>query len=85
MLAEKESFRKKLKGMAENGLPIYAECGGLIYLGEKLILKDKVYPMAGVLPLVFGLSKKPQGHGYTMIKVESKNPFFEYGNRIQRA
>jgi cobyrinic acid a,c-diamide synthase len=83
MLAEKESFRKKLKGMAENGLPIYAECGGLIYLGEKLILKDKVYPMAGVLPLVFGLSKKPQGHGYTMIKVESKNPFFNIGTEFR--
>jgi cobyrinic acid a,c-diamide synthase len=31
--------------------------------------------MAGVLPLVFGLCKKPQGHGYTVIKVEGKNPF----------
>jgi cobyrinic acid a,c-diamide synthase len=83
MLAEKESFRKKLKVMAENGLPIYAECGGLIYLGEKLILKDKVYPMAGVLPLVFGLSEKPQGLGYTMIKVESKNPFFNIGTEFR--
>jgi cobyrinic acid a,c-diamide synthase len=78
-LAEKEGFRKKLKVMAENGLPIYAECGGLIYLGEKLILKDKSYPMAGVLPLVFGLCKRPQGHGYTIIEVEGENPFFKVG------
>lgn len=83
MLAEKENFRKNLKIMAEKGLPIYAECGGLIYLGEKLVLKDKSYPMAGVLPLVFGLCKKPQGHGYTVIKVEGKNPFFEVGTEFR--
>jgi cobyrinic acid a,c-diamide synthase len=83
MLAEKENFRKKLKVMAENGLPIYAECGGLIYLGEKLILKDKSYPMAGVLPLVFGFSKKPQGLGYTIITVEGENPFFKVGTEFR--
>ncbi|MFO8083962.1 MAG: cobyrinate a,c-diamide synthase [Desulfobacterales bacterium] len=82
-LAEKESFRKNLKAMAERGLPIYAECGGLIYLGQKLILKDKSYPMAGVLPLVFGLCKKPQGHGYTLVKVEGKNPFFKVGTEFR--
>jgi cobyrinic acid a,c-diamide synthase len=82
-LAEKESFRKNLKAMAERGLPIYAECGGLIYLGQKLVLKDKSYPMAGVLPLVFGLCKKPQGHGYTVVKVEGKNPFFKVGTEFR--
>ncbi len=37
-LAENKSFRKELKAMAEDGLPIYAECGGLMYLGEELVL-----------------------------------------------
>lgn len=83
ILAEKDNFRKKLKFLAENGLPIYAECGGLMYLGEELILKDKSYPMAGVLPLKFGLCKRPQGHGYTLITVEEKNPFFEVGTEIK--
>jgi cobyrinic acid a,c-diamide synthase len=83
ILAEKETFRKKLKFLAESGLPIYAECGGLMYLGEELILKDKSYPMAGVLPLKFGLCKRPQGHGYTVIKVEGKNPFYEVGTELK--
>lgn len=83
MLAEKERFRERLKLLAENGLPIYAECGGLMYLGKELILKEKSYPMAGVLPIVFGLCKRPQGHGYTVIKVEGKNPFFEVGTELK--
>ena len=47
-----------------------------MYLGESLILENKTYPMAGVLPVVFGLEKKPQAHGYTIIEVEKPNPYF---------
>ncbi|QTA91030.1 cobyrinate a,c-diamide synthase [Desulfonema magnum] len=82
-LAENISFREELKVLAEKGLPIYAECGGLMYLGEKLVLDGKSYPMAGVLPIVFGFSKKPQGHGYTLITVAGENPYFKVGTRIR--
>ncbi|MBW2318580.1 MAG: cobyrinate a,c-diamide synthase [Deltaproteobacteria bacterium] len=82
-LASNEGFRKDVRHLAEGGLPVYAECGGLIYLGEKLILKDRAYPMAGVLPVVFGFSRRPQGHGYTICEVERENPYFEVGSRIR--
>jgi len=82
-LAENISFRKQLKELAEDGLPIYAECGGLMYLGEELVLDEGTFPMAGVLPVVFGFSKKPQGHGYTVVTVEQENPYFEVGSEIK--
>ncbi|MDL1967850.1 MAG: cobyrinate a,c-diamide synthase [Deltaproteobacteria bacterium] len=82
-LSENEQFRNELKALAENGLPIYAECGGLMYLGEELVLDDKSYQMAGVLPVVFGLSKKPKGHGYTIISVERENKYFKKGSEIR--
>ncbi len=82
-LADNVSFRTALKNLAENGLPIYAECGGLIYLGESLVLDETKYPMAGLLPIVFGLSAHPQGHGYTVIAVQRENPFFEIGAEIK--
>lgn len=82
-LAENETFRLQIKKLAELGLPIYAECGGLMYLGEILTLGEISYPMAGVLPIVFGFSKKPQGHGYTLVSVEKPNPFFEVGTRFR--
>jgi cobyrinic acid a,c-diamide synthase len=82
-LAANEGFRTSLKRLANDGLPIYAECGGLMYLGEALVIDGKSYPMAGVLPIVFGISKKPQGHGYTVVKVIRKNPYFALGTRIK--
>jgi len=82
-LTQNVKFRQELKALAEEGLPIYAECGGLMYLGEELVLNGKSYPMAGVLPIVFGLSKRPQGHGYTIITVERENPYYEVGTEIR--
>ena len=79
-LARNERFRQDLKCLAGKGLPIYAECGGLMYLGRELILDEKTYPMTGVLPISYGFSKRPQGHGYTVISVERENPYFDVGS-----
>ncbi len=81
-LSENERFKKALKTMAEKGLPIYAECGGLMYLGEALVL-DRSYPMAGVLPVVFDFSRRPQGHGYTIVTVNRDNPYFPKGMTLK--
>jgi cobyrinic acid a,c-diamide synthase len=82
-LANNATFRRQLKDLAEKGLPIYAECGGLMYLGEALVLDEGTFPMAGVLPVVFGFSKKPQGHGYTLGSVEHENPYYKIGSEIK--
>ena len=82
-LADNITFRRQLKDLAEKGLPIYAECGGLMYLGEELVLDEGIFPMAGVLPVVFGFSKKPQGHGYTVVSVEHENPYYKIGSEIK--
>jgi cobyrinic acid a,c-diamide synthase len=82
-LSENKTFGRQLKALVEEGLPIYAECGGLMYLGEELILEDKSYPMTAILPLVFDFFKRPQGHGYTIIKVEGENPYFPIGSEIK--
>jgi cobyrinic acid a,c-diamide synthase len=82
-LAANKRFRKQIKALAENGLPIYAECGGLMYLGEALVLGKKSYPMAGVLPVAFDFYPRPQGHGYTVVRVVNENPFYEIGTEIR--
>ncbi|QSZ66695.1 Ni-sirohydrochlorin a,c-diamide synthase [Methanofollis aquaemaris] len=51
-------MREGLRAAAENDVPIYAECGGLIYLTDRLVLRsgwqgrehEEVYEMCGVLP-----------------------------------
>lgn len=79
LLAENKKFRQSLKNAVEEGLPVYAECGGLMYLGEQLILNDKIYPMCGIFPVSFRMNKKPQAHGYTIVEVVQDNPYFPTG------
>jgi len=82
-LAENVSFRNSVRSCAEQGLPIYAECGGLIFLGKSIILEGQEFPLAGVFPVTFGMSKKPQGHGYSIFTVEHENPFYLIGTRVK--
>ncbi|RJQ51271.1 MAG: cobyrinate a,c-diamide synthase [Desulfobacteraceae bacterium] len=78
-LAENHRFREALRKLSREGLPIYAECGGLMYLAQELTLEQGRFPMAGVLPIVLGFSKRPQGLGYTRVCVEIENPYFPVG------
>ncbi|MDD9301581.1 MAG: cobyrinate a,c-diamide synthase [Desulfobacter sp.] len=82
-LAKNKGFRESLKALSRKGMPIYAECGGLIFLGESIQLEGRVYPMSGILPVRFGLSPKPQGHGYTEVKAVVENPFYQVGEVIR--
>jgi cobyrinic acid a,c-diamide synthase len=82
-LADNLSFRQSLRGAIENGLPVYAECGGLMYLGESLAMDTRIFPMAGVLPVSFSMEKRPQGHGYTLLEVERENPFYAVGRVLK--
>jgi cobyrinic acid a,c-diamide synthase len=82
-LAGNEGFCASLKAQAENGLPIYAECGGLIYLGRSLTIGDERYAMTAVLPLDFVLEKKPQAHGYTILETAGNSPFLGKGVTIR--
>jgi cobyrinic acid a,c-diamide synthase len=50
-LSANVSMRASIRAAAERGLPIYAECGGLMYLGQSLEdLEGRSYAMAGVVP-----------------------------------
>ena len=82
-LSANRQFAGQLCGLIEKGLPVYAECGGTVYLGEKLIYEGREYPMAGALPLTFGFDKKPQGHGYTVLETVAENPFYAAGESLR--
>jgi cobyrinic acid a,c-diamide synthase len=82
-LADNESFRRSLKEEIQRGLPVYAECGGLMYLGENLWVNEKAYPMVNAVPVNFVLERRPQGHGYTILEVVEPNPYYPPGRTIK--
>lgn len=75
-------IRDHVHSLADSGLPIYAECGGFMYLGDDVEYEGKKYPMSGVLPLSTCLCAKPQGLGYTLGKIILENSFFPVGTEI---
>ncbi|GBD98946.1 cobyrinic acid A,C-diamide synthase [bacterium BMS3Abin07] len=83
ILSGNTSLLDSIKHNADNGLPVYAECGGLMYLGESIEFGGKVYGMSGVLPIKFIVEEKPVAHGYTIVEVRKDNPYFEAGLELR--
>jgi cobyrinic acid a,c-diamide synthase len=67
----------------DEGLPVYAECAGLMYLCSAVTTGKKTYGMAGVLPAHVEFSSRPQGHGYVEAEVALENPFYPAGTLLR--
>lgn len=79
LLANNQGFRDSVRKAVEGDLPVYAECGGLMYLSRGIHHDGHLYPMVGVFPCEVALGRKPQGHGYTVAECVAGNPFIPEG------
>lgn len=77
------TFREDLRNQIEQGLPVYAECGGLMYLGRRIHWEDKSFAMVGALPLEVEMLKKPQGHGYMHLEALPGTLYYPEGKVIR--
>lgn len=66
------AMRQNIHQAIDNGLPTYAECGGLMYLTRSLRWGDRQCEMVGIIPGDTVLHDKPIGRGYAKI-VETDN------------
>jgi len=82
-LSRNSSLLDSVRQAALDNLPIYAECGGLIYLCRSICWNNEKYPLAGVFPLDLEMMKKPQGHGYMEVEVDTENRYFDRNTRIR--
>lgn len=72
-----------IRRLSEQGIPIYAECGGFMILCETLRVGEKDYPMAGVFPARAEFCPRPQGLGYVEAHVVRDNPFHPLGSLLR--
>ncbi len=82
-LAANTSLHAELRAAVASGVPVHAECGGLIYLARGLRLDGREHAFAGVLPLELELCARPQGHGYVELTVDAENPLFARGSELR--
>lgn len=72
-LAANQSMLGSIKQAIESGLPVYAECGGLMYLTRRIIWQEQQADMVGVIDADACMHEKPQGRGY--IKIQAGEDF----------
>ncbi len=72
-----------IRKAAVDGMPVYAECGGLMYLGKSLEIEGHTYKMAGVLDTRSKMVGRFQALGYTEAEVVCDNPLSLKGQVIR--
>lgn len=77
-----ETLRVQIATSIEDGLPVYAECGGLIYLCDRIVIDGVPYTGVGAIPSSVEFFTKPQAHGYSKLEVKYENPFYPVGMQI---
>jgi cobyrinic acid a,c-diamide synthase len=83
-LMENESMRESILDANNNGTIIYGECGGMMYLLEKLIDCDgRSFKMCGVLSGTSGMENKRQGLGYIIVNATSDNVICKRGDTFR--
>lgn len=69
------SLRQSIRQAVEAGMPVYAECGGLMYLSRSLAWQGKRCDMVGALPADTQMHAKPQGRGYVRLRETAEYPW----------
>jgi len=74
-LAANESLRREIGERGRGGLPIYAECGGLMYLSRSLTWRGEGHAMVGLLPCAVEMTDRPQAGGYCRLTPTATHPW----------
>jgi cobyrinic acid a,c-diamide synthase len=67
-LSSNREMLDEVRAFAASGKPVYAECGGMLYLSEKLSVGDTSYAMVGALPLAMQMTEKLVQFGYVTVE-----------------
>jgi cobyrinic acid a,c-diamide synthase len=67
-LSSNREMLEEMRAFAASGKPVYAECGGMLYLSEKLSLDNASYAMVGALPLSMQMTEKLVQFGYVTVE-----------------
>jgi cobyrinic acid a,c-diamide synthase len=83
-LSANKEMLEQIRAFADSGRPVYAECGGLIYLSEGLeTLDGKRYKLAGVLPAHVKMRKSFSSLGYVEATLTADTILGSSGEKIR--
>ena len=72
-LATNLSMKQAVHKAVEQGMPVYAECGGLMYLCNAIRFKSERYDMVGIIDADCEMHERPIGRGYTILQKSTRH------------
>jgi cobyrinic acid a,c-diamide synthase len=83
-LTANKPVRQQIKVAAERGMPIYTECGGLMYLGRNLRdFQGNNHCMVGVIPVSSRIDSPRLSLGYRTVQALGDGPFLKQGEVVR--
>lgn len=80
------ALRHRIRGAIEAGMPVYAECGGLMYLARSITVEGTTRRMVGAIPGDVVMRERPVGRGYVVLEETPDFPWPPRGDgRVARA
>jgi cobyrinic acid a,c-diamide synthase len=68
-------LRTELREAVDAGLPVYAECGGLMYLARSITWNGRSASMVGAIPGDAVMHERPMGRGYVHLEESAAHPW----------
>jgi cobyrinic acid a,c-diamide synthase len=83
-LSSNRAMRASIRAFASRNAPVYAECGGLMYLTRAIATLDGArHAMVGLLPMEARMNKKLQALGYVEVETQSRTILGGAGSRFR--
>ncbi|MBI2860993.1 MAG: cobyrinate a,c-diamide synthase [Chloroflexi bacterium] len=83
-LSRNEFMKQAIKAAASQGMPLYAECGGLMYLGEGIRdMAGTRHSMTGVIPVSTRIDSPRLSLGYRTVEALGDGPLLRRGETVR--
>jgi cobyrinic acid a,c-diamide synthase len=69
------ALRREIRASVLAGLPVYAECGGMMYLARSIAWRGRTCAMAGAIDVDAVMHERPQGKGYVLLRETAHAPW----------
>ena len=83
-LSRNDGMLNSMRSAIQRGVPVYGECGGLMYLGNSLSdLDGRQFPMVGAIPVVSSMEGRRLHLGYREVEACAEGPLLRAGERVR--
>jgi cobyrinic acid a,c-diamide synthase len=77
------AMREDVRRAVAAGVPVWAECGGLMYLSQGISWRGRRAAMAGALPCAVEMDDRPAGHGYVLLEETGRSAWPRGGRQLR--